>query len=128
MENESPNNLQEYKNGVIAFIIIATLLIGYVYFTQSVLESSNTYTIGTVYYVSESVVFYSFYFKNKPFKGSSGLPSNVRVAKGGQYLLKISKDRLWVTEIQYGYPIPECIKKAPSEGWEGIPDFSKLCE
>ena len=100
------------------------------------MNRTNTYSIATIYRVELGdfcICYYNIEYQNKIFKGETTIPAraegllyNVKI--GERYLVKISKEDFTISELQFEHLVPECIKKAPSEGWEGIPDSSKMCE
>jgi hypothetical protein len=122
---------QRVFNAIILLVFI--LILFRICYKNSSLQKVNLYTIGIITNTGDDHVVFSFNFKGKEISGESQLPSRNggrfrNIEKGRRYLIKFSKEELWISELQVNYLVPDCVKEAPSEGWEGIPDFTKMCE
>ncbi|TAE19032.1 MAG: hypothetical protein EAZ95_02745 [Bacteroidetes bacterium] len=127
------NNRNSRALTVIFFVIVFFIIFYRKYYKDTTLDISNSYTIGAITAMGDHNVAFSFEFQGKIMNGDSPLPWRKEgrfhnISKGKRYLIKFSKKELWISELQVKYPVPDCVKEAPSEGWEDIPDFTKMCE
>jgi len=132
MENEKK------KINIYLFLLCVSFFIFIFYrkaYRDYKMNETNTYSIATVNRVSlgdGDMCYYNIEYQNKILKGETSIPSwrpyNIKIKIGERYLVKISKDDLSISELQFKHLVPECVRDAPNEGWEGIPDFSKICD
>lgn len=116
----------QYINAIL-FILLISVIIGYVYNNSKKLEKFPMYSIGIVKKFQKSrgapSIFYEFNVNNKMYKEFDNITYIDKKLIGKRFLVKFYKKDPSLSEILLYYPISDTSIVAPSEGWKEIPDF-----
>ena len=105
---------------IIIFFIIKALI------EDNQLEKNHRFTIGSIFsfekkgrngYMFEN----EYYVGGEKYKSIQNIYENRRDLVGKRFYVKFNPDNPDNCLMLLDYPVPDCIKEAPAEGWEKIP-------
>lgn len=129
-------NIKDKISLIFIILIPISFVIAYFYgknIIQPKYEKYGRYTIGRFDKYSASSrantfnIYFSFYYKDKVFKGCSPSISGRQFDESfvkKRFIVNFVEDKE-LSRILLDIPVPDSIKSAPPEGWKELPDWAK---
>jgi len=127
------NNYREVLFGFLFCLVVFYVVFSVRYYKEEKLATAQNYSIATVTGFGDYDVYFSFTIGKIIINGETCIPSLpqgfiYKLKRGERYIVKFVREYPYFSELLFEYSVPDCVKESPKEGWEGIPDFSKLCK